>query len=83
VLLYTNNADCLSVAAVMAVLLVVLLLVLTSLLLASRTMRVFDETVANIFTRLRRYPRGPGRPMRPRRRTGGFLVAQRIRIYSV
>ncbi len=52
VLLYTDNADFLTVAAVMAVLLVVLLLVLTSLLLASRVTRVFGETGANVFARV-------------------------------
>jgi multiple antibiotic resistance protein len=52
VLLYTDNADFLTVAAVMAVLLVVLLLVLASLLLASRIMRVCGETGANVFARV-------------------------------
>jgi multiple antibiotic resistance protein len=50
VLLYTDNGDFLTVAAVMAVLLVVLLLVLASLLLASRVMRVFGETGANFLS---------------------------------
>ena len=49
VLHYTDNADFLTVAAVMGVLLAVLLLVLASLLLASRVMRVFGETGANVF----------------------------------
>ncbi len=52
VLLYTDNADFLTVAAVMAVLLVVLLLVLPSLLLASRVMLLFGETGANILARV-------------------------------
>jgi multiple antibiotic resistance protein len=52
VLLYTGNADFLTVTAVMTVLLVVLLLVLASLLLASRVMRVFGETGANVFARV-------------------------------
>lgn len=52
VLLYTGNGDFLEIAAVMGVLLVVLLLVLASLLLASRVMRVFGETGANVFSRV-------------------------------
>jgi multiple antibiotic resistance protein len=52
VLLYTDNADFLTVAAVIAVLLVVLLLVLASLLLASRVMHAFGETGANAFARV-------------------------------
>jgi multiple antibiotic resistance protein len=53
VLLYTDNADLLTVAAVMAVLLFVLLLVLASLFLASRVMRVFgEETGANVLARV-------------------------------
>ncbi|MBA3473017.1 MAG: MarC family protein [Rubrobacter sp.] len=52
VLLYTDNGDFLTVAAVMTVLLVVLLLVLASLLLASRVMRVFGETGANVLARV-------------------------------
>ena len=52
VLLYTDNGDFLEVAAVMGVLLVVLLLVLASLLLASRVMRVFGETGANVLSRV-------------------------------
>lgn len=51
-LLYKDKADFLGVAAVIAVLLVVLLLVLASLLSASRIMRVFGETEANIFARV-------------------------------
>ncbi len=51
-LLYTDNGDFLTVAAVMTVLLVVLLLVLASLLLASRVMRVFGETGANVLARV-------------------------------
>jgi multiple antibiotic resistance protein len=52
VLLYTDNAGFLTVAAVMAVLLVALLLVLASLLLAPRLMRVFGETGGNVFARV-------------------------------
>ena len=52
VLLYTGNGDLLEVAAVMGVLLVVLLLVLASLLLASRVMRLFGETGANVLSRV-------------------------------
>lgn len=51
-LLYTDNADFLTVAAVMAVLLFVLLLVLASLLLASRVMLLFGETGANVLARV-------------------------------
>ena len=68
VLLYTDNADFLTVAAVMAVLLFVLLLVLASLLLASRVMRVFGETGANVLARVLGVIHcGPRRPIRPRR----------------
>lgn len=52
VLLYTDNADVLTVATVMGALLVVLLLVLASLLLASRVMRLFGETGANVLARV-------------------------------
>jgi multiple antibiotic resistance protein len=52
VLLYTGDSDFLEVAAVMGVLLVALLLVLASLLLASRVMRLFGETGANVFSRV-------------------------------
>jgi multiple antibiotic resistance protein len=52
VLLYTDNADFLTVAAVMAVLLFVLLLILASLLLASRVMLRFGETEANVLARV-------------------------------
>jgi multiple antibiotic resistance protein len=52
VLLYTGNGDVLEVAAVMGVLLIVLSLVLASLLVASRIMRVFGETGANVFSRV-------------------------------
>jgi len=52
VLLYTGNGGVLVIAAVLAVLSVVLLLVLASLLFASRIMRVFGETGANVFSRV-------------------------------
>lgn len=52
VLFYTDNADFLTVDAVMAVLLLVLLLVLASLLLASRVMLLFSETGANVLARV-------------------------------
>lgn len=52
VLLYTGNGDVLEVAAVMGVLLIVLSLVLASLLVASRIMRAFGETGANVFSRV-------------------------------
>ena len=52
VLLYTRGEDALVVAAVLGVLLAVLLLVLASLLFASRIMRLFGETGANVLSRI-------------------------------
>ena len=52
VLLYTGDGDILATAALLGVLLVVLLLVLASLLLATRIMRLFGETGANVFSRV-------------------------------
>jgi multiple antibiotic resistance protein len=52
VLLYTDNGDFLTVAAVMTVLLVVLLLVFASLLLTSRVMRIFGTAGANVLSRV-------------------------------
>jgi multiple antibiotic resistance protein len=52
VLLYTGGRNLAELAVVAGVLLVVLLLTLASLLLASRVMRIFGETGANVFSRV-------------------------------
>jgi multiple antibiotic resistance protein len=52
VLLYTGGAGLSQIAVLMSVLLVVLLLTLASLLLASRIMRLFGETGANVLSRV-------------------------------
>jgi multiple antibiotic resistance protein len=52
VLLYTGGRDAAGVAVFVAVLLVVLALTLFSLLLASRVMRLFGETGANVLSRV-------------------------------
>jgi len=52
VLLYTGGSNAAQVALFMFVLLVVLLLTLTSLLLASRVMRIFGDTGANVLSRV-------------------------------
>ncbi|MDQ3911080.1 MAG: MarC family protein [Actinomycetota bacterium] len=52
VLLYTGGAGLSQIAVLLAVLLVVLLLTLLSLLLASRIMRLFGETGADVLSRV-------------------------------
>jgi multiple antibiotic resistance protein len=52
VLLYTGGRNVAELAVFAGVLLVVLLLTLASLLLASRVMRIFGETGANVFSRV-------------------------------
>jgi len=52
VLLYTGGSNNTQVALFVVVLLLVLLLTLTSLLLASRVMRLFGETGANVLSRV-------------------------------
>ncbi len=52
VLLYTGGRNVAELGVLAGVLLVVLLLTLASLLLASRVMRIFGETGANVFSRV-------------------------------
>ena len=52
VLLYTGGRNVAELGVLAGVLLVVLLLTLASLLLASRVMRIFSETGANVFSRV-------------------------------